>query len=121
MAITGIQLRCGTAQTKSMDLTAIAAEVVAGAMDFIGDTIGVYYATVAAGGKGAMCIAADKILLPKIAGSGLTIAQGAKLYFTDGQAGVRGTAGGTLCGRALKAAAADDDTVLAVFNGEVAA
>jgi predicted RecA/RadA family phage recombinase len=121
MAITGIQLRCGSDKTKSITITAPSGGVVAGAMDFIGDTIGVYYETKAVGLDVAMCISAHKILLPKIAGSGLTIAQGAKLYFTDGEAGVRGTAGGTLCGRALKAAAADDDTILAVFNGEVAA
>ena len=121
MAITGIQLRCGTDKTKSITVTAPSGGVTAGTMDFIGNTIGVYYETAAAGIKVAMCIAAHKILLPKIAGSGLTIAQGAYLYFTDGQAGVRGTAGGTLCGRALEAAAATDATVLAVFNGDVAA
>lgn len=121
MAISGIQLRCPTEQTKSITVVAPSPGATAGAMDFVGNTIGVYYKTVATGEDVAMCIAAHKILLPKLTGTSNNIAQGGFIYFTDGAAGVTGASGGTKCGRALVAAGPADATVLAVFNGDVAA
>lgn len=95
--------------------------VTGGAMDIIGDCVGVYHETKATGEDVGFCIAAHKILLPKVLGTAANVAQGGKLYFTDGAAGVTGASGGTLCGRALKAAGPTDATVLAVLNGDVAA
>ncbi len=121
MSISGIQLRCSTQETNSLTLTAPSGGVVGGAMDVVGDTIVVYHETKDAGEKVAACIRANKILLPKVAGSGTAVAQGGKLYFTDGAAGVTGGSGGTICARALEAAGALATTVLAAFDGTVAA
>lgn len=121
MAITGIQLRCPTDKTKALTYVAPSAGVMAGAMYIIGSTVCVAYETKTVGKEVGMCISAHKILLPKLTGSMTAIGQGEKIYYTAGQAGVTGAAGGTLCGRALVAAAMDDDTVLADFNGDVAA
>lgn len=122
MAITGIQLRCPTDKTKSITIPAPLGGTVAGSMYIVGTyTVGVAYETALVGVAVALCIAAHKILLPKIAGTGLTIAQGARIYFASGAVGVNGAAAGTLCGRCLVAAGALDDTVLADFNGDVAA
>jgi predicted RecA/RadA family phage recombinase len=122
MTITGIQLRCGSDKTKSITIPAPVGGVVAGSMYIVGTyTVGVAYETKAEGLDVALCISAHKILLPKVGGSlGNAIAQGERIYFTAGAAGVD-SAGGTLCGRCLVAAAAMDDTILADFNGDVAA
>jgi hypothetical protein len=93
MAITGIKLRCGPEHWASM------------AID-----------------KDAFVYQADKILVPKVDGSGLSIAQGEKVYFVSASAAVTGTAGSnTLCGRCLEAAVAGDTTVLIALNGNVEA
>ena len=123
MAITGIQLRCGTDKTKSITVPAPVGGVVAGAMYVVSGLIGVAHETALVGVAVALCIAAHKILLPKIACTGGPVfAQGDKLYFTSGDAGVTTSGGsGVVCGRCLVASGAMDNTVLADFNGDVAA
>lgn len=121
MAITGIQLRCGTDKTKSITIPAPVGGTVAGSMYIVGSyLVGVAYEDALVSVDVALCIAAHKILLPKVAGTGLTMAQGSRIYFTAGAAGVN-TSGTLLCGRVLVAAGALDTTVLADFNGDVQA
>jgi len=121
MAITGIKLRCGPEHWASMILTH-SGTIAAGVMAKINDLVGVYWNGGDSGDKDAFVYQADKILVPKVDGSGLTIAQGAKVYFSAGDAAVTGTAGGnTLCGRCIEAAIAADTTVLIALAGNVAA
>ena len=122
MAITGIQLRCSTQETKALTVTVPSGgSATAGGLDIIGSTVGVYVETKDVGEDVALVFSAAKILLPKLTTGGSAVAQGGKIYFTDGAAGVTGASGGTLCGRALAAAIDADTTVLAVLNGDVAA
>jgi predicted RecA/RadA family phage recombinase len=119
MSISGIQLRSQHYQAMSVTL---GGTKVAGAMDKIEDTVGVYYEGGASGEAVAFVFQADKILLPKADGSGLTIAQGAKIYFDNSAKKVTPTSGGnTLCGRCLSAAGATDTTVLCVLEGHIPA
>ena len=121
MAITGIKLRCGPQHWASMDVT-LGGTITAGTMAKIQDTVGVYHSGGVSGDQDAFVYQADKILVPKIAGSGLSIAQGALVYFNAANAAVTGSAAGnTKCGRCLKAALAADTTVLIHLEGNAAA
>lgn len=121
MAITGIKLRCGPEHWASMIITH-SATVLAGVMAKIADTVGVYWSGGDDGDDDAFVYYADAILVPKVAGSGLTIAQGAKVYFVAASGAVSPTVGAnTLCGRCRIAAGALDTTVLIALAGNVAA
>jgi predicted RecA/RadA family phage recombinase len=120
MAITGIQLR--SSKWRALTYTVAGSAVTAGAMTKLNDTVGVYFESKSVGEDVAFVYEAEKILLPKAAGSGLTIAQGAKVYFDNSAKTITPTSGGnTLCGRCVVAADADDTTVLVDFNGACAA
>ncbi len=119
MAITGIQLR--SSKYQSMTVT-LGGTKVAGALDKIGDTVGVYYTGGVSGALVAFVTQADKIVLAKKTGSGEAIAQGAKVYYEAASGNLTGVAGSnTLCGRCNAAAGASDATVEVAFNGLVAA
>ena len=119
MSITGIQLRSSHYQAMTVTL---GATKVAGALDKIGDTVGVYYAGGVSGDKVAFVTQADKILLAKKDGAGEAIAQGAKVYYEAASGKVTGVVGtNVLCGRALEAVLTSDTTVLVAFNGLAAA
>ena len=121
MAITGIKLRCGAEHWSSMIITHVGT-ILAGVMAKIEDTVGVYWSGGDSGDQDAFVYKAAKILVPKVAGSGLSIAQGKKVYFKAASAAVTPTAGAnTLCGRAIEAAGALDTTVLIDLSGNVAA
>jgi len=118
MSITGIQLRCGPEGTAGMSVT-LGATKVAGALDKIGDTVGVYFEGGDSGKTVSFVYRAKKILLPKDANA---ISQGAKVYYDSSEGNVTATATDNfLCGRAIKAAAAGDSTVLVDLNGAAAA
>lgn len=119
MAISGPHIR--SEHWRSFDYEAPSGGVVAGAMDKVNDTVVVFAETKDEGETVAAIYQADKILVPKVAGSGLTIAQGAKVYYDDTENAVTPTSGGnTLCGRSIEAAGADDDEVLIDFEGGLA-
>ncbi len=121
MAITGIKLRCGPEHWASFIITHVGT-IAAGVMAKIADTVGIYWSGGDSGDEDAFVYYADAILVPKIALSGLSIAQGAKVYFVAASAAVSPTAGAnTLCGRCRIAAGALDTTVLISLNGAVAA
>jgi len=121
MTIGGIKLRCGAEHWSSMIITH-SATVLAGVMAKIADTVGVYWSGGDSGDQDAFVYQAAKILVPKVADSGLSIAQGAKVYFVAASAAVSPTVGAnTLCGRAIEAAGALDTTVLIDLSGNVAA
>jgi len=121
MATSGIQLRCGPEHWAQMDVT-LSSTVTAGQMAKIQSTVGVYFEAGDSGDQVSFVYKADKIVVPKVAGSGLTIAQGAPVYFKAASAAVTGAASGnTLCGRCLVAAGASDTTVEIEFNGACAA
>ena len=88
----------------------------------IGDTVGFFYETKDAGEIVTVVSQMDQVELAKKAGSGEGISQGAKVYYEAASGKLTATAGSnTLCGRCLKAAGADDTTVLVAFNGLCAA
>lgn len=122
MAITGMQLRCSTQETKALTYTVPSGGCVGGEMVKINDTVGVFAETKDAGEDVAVIFSAHKILLPKVAAGGQAITQGGKIYFVAATKNVTVTAqGNTLCGRALVAAGDNATTVLAVLNGDVVA
>jgi len=119
MTISGIQLR--SSRYQAFDVT-LAATKVAGALDKIEDTVGVYFEGGESGDIVAFVTQADKILLAKKDGSGEAIAQGALVYYEAASGKLTATAGSnTKCGRCIKAALPTDTTVLVAFNGLVAA
>jgi len=121
MATSGIQLRCGPEHWAQMDVT-LGATVTAGTMAKIEDMVGVYFKAGDSGDVVSFVYQADKIVVTKLAGSGLTIAAGAMVYFNALGAGVTGaSSGNTLCGRCLVAATATATTVEIALNGAVAA
>jgi len=121
VTIAGIKLRCGAEHWCSMIITH-SETIVAGVMAKIADTVGVYWSGGDDGDQDAFVYQAAKILVPKDADTGLTIAQGAKVYFNAVTAKVTPTVGtNTLCGRAIEAAGALDTTALIHLSGHVAA
>lgn len=88
----------------------------------IGDVVGFYYETKAAGAVVSVITQMDQVELAKKDGSTEAIAQGAKVYYESASGKLTGVAeSNVLCGRALKAAGATDTTVLVAFNGLSAA
>ena len=88
----------------------------------IGDTVGFFYETKDAGELVTVVAQCNVAELAKKTGSGEAIAQGVKVYYEAASGKLTATAGSnTLCGRCLKAAGADDTTVLVAFNGLCAA
>lgn len=96
----------------SMELTTPSAGYTAGQMLKVEDTVGVIVETKTVGQTAVLIYKCEKIVVPKVAGTGITFAAGDKVYFVAASAAVsNSSSGNTLCGRALVAAAADDTTV----------
>lgn len=115
----GLELRSNNWQ--EMKVTA-GADVVAGEMDLLGSVVGVYVEAEDSGDDVTFIYQCDKIVVPKVTGTGKALTQGAKVYFDATENKVTPTSGGnTLCGRCLVAAGASDTTVEIVLNGAVAA
>ena len=108
---------------KAIEVTAGSGGVVGGAMNLISGMVGVYFEDAAVGAQVSFVYQADNIVLPKAAATaGPAFAQGAKVYFDNTAKKLTATASGnTLCGRALKAAAALDTTVQVDLTGNIAA
>ncbi len=108
---------------KAFQVTAGSGGVVGGAMNLISGVVGVYFEDAAVGVGVNFVYNAENIVLPKTAATaGSAFAQGAKVYFDNSAKKLTATASGnTLCGRALKAAAALDTTVQVDLTGNIAA
>jgi len=72
--------------------------------------------------EAVLVYSAEKITVPKTAATGITFAIGDPVYFDDTAKAITNSAGGnTICGRALEAALATDETALIDLKGNVAA
>lgn len=100
----------------------LGATKLAGAMDKVEDTVGVYVNGGESGDKDALITRCPKIVLPKTAGSLIAFDKGGKVYFDNTAKKVTSVSGGnTLCGRANEAAATTAEEVEVNFNGMVEA
>ena len=120
MAATNLNLRSSI--FASMIVTAPTAGYTAGQMVKIEDTVGVIAETKAATLDAVLIYKCEKIVVPKVAGTGITFAAGDKVYYRAASAAVtNASTGNTLCGRALEAAGASATTVLIDLTGNIAA
>ena len=120
MAATNLNLRSNV--FASFIVTAPTAGYTAGQMVKIEDTVGVIAETVSAGKSTALIYKCEKIVVPKVAGTGITFAAGDKVYYRAASAAVtNASSSNTLCGRALEAAGASATTVLIDLTGNLAA
>jgi hypothetical protein len=120
MAETNLKIRSD--KFSSVKFTAPTGGVVAGAMRAQGSIIGVVAESKDAAAEAVLIYRCEKIVVPKVAATGVTFTVGAKVYFKSASAAVtNASTGNTLCGRALEAAAADDDEVLIDLEGSVVA
>jgi predicted RecA/RadA family phage recombinase len=120
MAATALNLRSNI--FASMVVTAPSAGYTAGQMVKIEDTVGVIAETKTVGQDAVLIYKCDKILVPKVAGTGIIFAAGDKVYYRAASSAVtNASSSNTLCGRALEAAGATDDEVLIDLTGNLAA
>lgn len=120
MAETALKLRSDI--FASIELITPTAGYTAGQMVKVGDLVVVIVETKTVGQIAVGIYKADKIVVPKVAGTGITFAAGGKVYFKSASAAVtNASTGNTLCGRALVAALAADTTVEIDLNGAVQA
>jgi hypothetical protein len=120
MAETNLHLRSDV--FASLKVTAPTAGYTAGQMVKVEDTVGVIAETKAATLDAVLIYKCDKVVVPKVAATGITFAAGDKVYFSSGSAAVTNVASGnTLCGRALEAAVFSADEVLIDLTGNVVA
>ncbi len=118
MAATLFKLRCPLSQCHTMEVTIPSGGVTAGDMAQVQNTVGIYLKTNDAAAIGAFLYRARKVIVPKDAASGITFAQGAKVYFDSANAEVTNEASGTyLCGVCLVAAVAADASVEIELDG----
>ena len=100
----------------------LSATKIAGAMDKINDTVGIYVTGGDSGDSVGFITKCEAVVLPKTAGTGITFAQGAKVYFDNTAKAVTNvSSGNTLVGRANLAALATAATVEVNFNGNAQA
>lgn len=119
MSATAFELR--TDKFKSMKLT-LGGTKAAGALDKVNDTVGVYPVGGGSGDQVAFIYSAEKVYVPKDAGSDTGGDAGAKAYFNNSTKKVTAvSSGNTLCGRFLEDAADADTYATIDLNGEVAA
>jgi predicted RecA/RadA family phage recombinase len=120
MAETNLKLRNDV--FASMEITTPTAGYTAGQMVKINDTVGVIAETKTVGQTAVLIYRCEKVIVPKVAGTGITFSAGSKVYFVAGSAAVsNSSSSNTLCGRAMEAATADDDEVEIDLNGACAA
>lgn len=122
MAITGMKLRTAVpgGNWASLEFTAPSGGKTEGLLYTIEDTVAMAMQTVAAGEQVAMLYRAEKILLPKTAGSALAFVVGQNVYYdaAAGEATPLAAAGAnSKIGICLEAAAGLATSVLADFNG----
>jgi len=120
MSETALKLR--SSNYASMEVTTPTAGYTAGQMVKINDTVGVIAETKTVGQIATFIYRCEKIVVPKVAGTGITFAAGAKVYFKAASSAVNNvSSGNTLCGRCTLAAAAADATVEIDLDGAKAA
>lgn len=119
MAETALKVR--SRDWRSMQLTTPTAGYTAGQVVKVEDTVFVIVETKTVGQTAIGIYNVEKIVLPKVTGSGITFAAGDKVYY-DGNGKVTNVASGnTLCGRANEAADANATEVEVTLNGDIAA
>jgi len=120
MSETALKLRSNV--FASMVVTAPTAGYTAGDMVKVEDTVGVIAETKAATLDAVLIYKCEKIVVPKVAGTGISFAAGDKVYYKAADKKVtNASTGNTLCGRALEAAGASATTVLIDLTGNLAA
>lgn len=120
MAETVLKLRSD--QFASFQVTAPTAGYTAGQMVKVEDSVGVIVETTAKTLKAVLIYSCEKIVVPKVAATGVTFAAGDKVYFKSASGAVTSVASSnTLCGRALEAAAWNATTVLIDLKGNIVA
>jgi len=106
----------------SMEIVTPSAGYTAGQMVKVEDTVGVIAETKVSGQIAVLIYRCNKVVVPKIATTGITFAAGDKVYFVSASAAVsNASTSNTLCGRALVAAGASVAEVEIDLNGAVAA
>lgn len=95
MAVTGLRLRTAApmGDWRSFLTVAPGGGAVQGAMTQIEDTVGVFATDEDATEEVALIYHAEKIIVPKTGGSGLTFSKGQKVYYDSVNAEVTPTAG----------------------------
>jgi len=120
MAETALQLRSNI--FASLKFTA-GATYTAGQITKINDTVGVVAeacsnSVTGVNREGVLIYRCEKIVVPKRAGTGLTLSVGQKVYYRSGGPDVTGaTTGNVLCGRCLEDAGESATTVLIDLDG----
>lgn len=95
MAITGLRLRTAApmGDWRSFLTVAPGGGCIQGGMTQVEDTVGVYVTTEDAAEEVALIYHAEKIIVPKEAGTGLTFSKGQKIYYDAANNQVTPTAG----------------------------
>jgi len=120
MAETGLVMR--SPDCKSVVIEAPSAGYTAGQLVSSGSLVGVIAQDAALGEDAVLIYSCPRIVVAKRAGTGLSIAVGAKVYYRSGGPDVTGAStSNTLCGRCTKAAAAADTTVEIDLHGDIVA
>jgi len=111
---TGLKLRTRLESAKTLKATTDSTTThSAGDMVVVGDTVGVVVEDVGTSSDFVLVYEAEKIVVPKKAGAGLSLSAGDKVYYEAASAAVTGeSTGNTLCGRALESAGTADDEAL---------
>ena len=120
MAETGLVMR--SPNFKSVQITTPTAGYTQGHLVASGSLVGVIAETKTVGETAVLIYQCDRIVVAKRAGTGLTIAVGAKVYYRSAGPDVTGAStSNTLCGRCTLAALAADTTVEIDLTGNVVA
>lgn len=119
MAETKLKLRSNI--LASMVVTAPSGGYTAGDMVKVQDTVGVIVEKALATKPAVLIYECEKVIVPKVAGTGITFVAGDKVYYDGSSAVTNVVSGGTLCGRALETADATDDEVMVDLKGNIAA
>lgn len=119
--MTETKLKLRSNRWASMVVIAPTGGYTAGQIVKVEDTVGVIVETVAVGKPAVLIYECEKIVVPKVVATGVTLVVGAKVYYDGTGAVTNESSGTTLCGRVLEAAGQDDEEVLIDLKGNVAA
>ena len=112
-------LRCSSEQAATMRVVAPSGGYAAEEITKVEDVVGVIVQAADAGDDAVLMYQAQKIVLPKSTTTQQNVlAAGQMVYFDAGEGAVCSeSSGNSLCGMALEAAGASDDTALCHLNG----
>jgi predicted RecA/RadA family phage recombinase len=110
----GLKLRTKLESAKTLkSTTATDATHSAGDMIVVGNTIGVVVEDVGTSSDFVLVYEAEKILVPKATGAGISFSAGDDVYFDSNNNNVtNASTGNTQCGKALESAGTSDDELL---------